>query len=361
MNTPSHIIHDLQKRANSNALRILSSNEGLDFCSNDFLGLAHQHTLIQRISDKLQNSKQLGSKGSRLLAGNSPFHTALEDELKSIFNAETTLLFNSGYSANLSLLSSIAKKNDTILYDEKAHASIKDGARLSLAKKLSFKHNQALDLDKKLKLAQGEKFVVVEAIYSMDGDFCSIEQILSICQKHNAFLIVDEAHSTAIYGKNASGWIASKNIEKEIFARIFTFGKAVGQSGACIAGSANLKNYLINFARPFIYTTSLPIYNIIAIQESIRFIIENPDLVDQLHENISLFKSIYSTLSDTAIQPIFIKGNDNLKAKAEMLQKQKFDVKPILSPTVQLGEERLRICLHNFNSKEDIKRLAQLL
>jgi len=358
---PAHILTDLQKRKSENSFRILSHPKGIDFSSNDFFGLAQNSELLFNIKDNIGKLNQSGSKGSRLLSGNTPYHEKLEEQLQDVFKSESTLLFNSGYSANLALLSSIPTKNDTIIYDEKAHASIKDGARLSFAKKYTFKHNDSIDLDKKLTLAQGEKYVVVEAIYSMDGDFCDIKKILAVCKKHKAYLIVDEAHSTAIYGENASGWVAEKGLEKEIFARIFTFGKAVGSGGACITTTLPVKEYLINFARPFIYTTAMSLFQVITIQESINFIVENPQLKQQLLSNISFFKQDFLSESNTAIQPVFFPGNDHVKKITQQLTANNFDVKPIVSPTVTSGTERIRICLHSFNSKEDITALKQFL
>jgi len=360
---PKHISKSLIKRREANAFRSLLDKSNLvDFSSNDFFGLARNKELQKIISEKYTSLSGLkkGATGSRLLSGHSIYFEEFEKKLANIHHSESTLIINSGYNANLALLSSIPQKGDTIIYDQKAHASIKDGARLSLANKFSFKHNSSKDLDLKLQKSHGEKYVVVESIYSMDGDFCNIKPILDICKKYNAHLIVDEAHSTGVYG-NGAGWCVELGIEEDIFARTMTFGKAVGSFGACILASEEVKNYLINFARPFIYTTALPLHTLVSIDCGFDYIINHPEIKKRHEENINYFKSKIETTSSSAIQSFLINGNDNVKQISNDLMKINLDVRPIMNPTVKEGEERLRVCLHSFNSKEDIDKLIQLL
>jgi 8-amino-7-oxononanoate synthase len=295
---------------------------------------------------------------------------SVEEQLAGIFQAEKALIFNSGYSANTAILSAIPQKGDTILYDEYIHASLKEGARLSFASRFSFHHNDMENLEKKLSRAAGEKFVVAESVYSMDGDFAPLEDILQVCQKHNAHLIWDEAHSTGIWGTHGNGIACEKALQHQVFARIYTFGKAMGVHGACIAGSAVLINYLINFARPFIYTTALPLHSLVSIREAFRFLESNNELSYILHERIHFFieellkypvLSNYWIESRSAIQAINIGGNVLTKRIAGQLQEAGFDIRAILSPTVKEGEERLRICLHVYNTEEDISQLVYQL
>ena len=202
MSLPKSLQSKIEFRKAENSFRSLKTNQNLiDFSSNDFFGLAQNQELISETTEKFNSisNKFLGATGSRLISGNTPFHQKLEEKLAKIHQSESALLFNSGYNANLGLLSSIPQKNDTILMDEKVHASIKDGARLSFAKKLNFKHNNSDDLEKKLSKSEGEKYVIVESLYSMDGDFCDIENILKACEKHNAHLIVA---NTVVNGYN---------------------------------------------------------------------------------------------------------------------------------------------------------------
>lgn len=358
-------IDDLNK---SNTLRTLKEPrpELIDFTSNDYLGLARSKDLNALISQRLSALEPYlnGSTGSRLLAGNSLFTESVEQHLAKIFNSENTLIFNSGYTANLSVLSSIPQKGDTILYDEYAHASIKDGARLSLAHRFSFRHNDLHDLRKKLKnINQGLTFIAVESIYSMDGDVCPLQDLVSIAKEFSATIILDEAHSTGVMGKGGNGLATSLSLEQDISIRIYTFGKAMGIHGACVAGSETLRNCIINTARPFIYTTALPVHNIAAIECAFHFLENNVLLQNVLDQKIKLFKQHckINTHSHSAIQPILFSNHSLTKQTATLLNNENFDVRPILSPTVKIGTERLRVCLHTYNEDEDIVRLAQTL
>jgi len=265
------------------------------------------------------------------------------------------------------LLSSVPKRNDTIFYDELAHASIHDGMRMNhLAKAYSFKHNDVADLKNKSKLSIGEVFVVVESVYSMDGDLAPLKELVSVCEENNWNLIVDEAHATGVIGKKGEGLVQHLKLEQKVFARVHTFGKAMGCHGAVVLGSNSLRNYLINFARSFIYTTALPLHAQVAIDEGYKFLNENR--LNELQHKIEVFKNAVNEavskriiVFDSAIISVLYPGNDAVKKLAGHLQQHNFDVRPILSPTVPKGSERLRICLHTFNSDDDIITLAGLL
>jgi len=318
-------------------------------------------------SERIDN----GSSGSRLLTGNNSPYVELENVLAKIFSVPRTLLFTSGYSANLSILAALPGKGDTIIYDELSHACIKDGARLSMANRFSFAHNDLEMLDKKLKKATGVKFVIVEAVYSMDGDSPPFPELINLCQQHDARLIVDEAHSTGVYGENGAGLLCELGLSSEIFARIHTFGKAMGCHGACIAGDELLIDYLINFARPFIYTTALPPHSVATIASAFDYLGLKSELQLKLKHKIALFNQLYDHLaiddevvkikSESAIQAFLIPGNKAIKEIASSLRGEGFEVFPIVSPTVKEGSERLRICLHTFNSDEDIFKLVKSL
>lgn len=367
------LLEKLEERKKAGNLRTLTSSKGLvDFFSNDYLGLAKSPELYQAIEAEL---KQLsgninGSTGSRLLSGNNDYVIATEKKLATLFQAEKALIFNSGYSANTSLLSSVPQKDDTIIYDELIHASLKEGARLSFAKRFSFRHNDLNDLELKIKKATGDCFVVVESVYSMDGDFCPLEKIIALCERYNAHLILDEAHSTGIWGEKGTGFACARQLQHKIFARVYTFGKAMGIHGACIAGSSLLIDYLINFARPFIYTTALPPHGLASINAAFDHVAKDKGISKVLMEKIDYFKSEYKKNvgerlvlgeSESPIQVIRISGNDRARSLASHLIKNGFDVRPILSPTVKEGEERLRICLHVYNSEEEINKLVETI
>lgn len=342
----------LKKREQENALRSLSLHtDKIDFCSNDYLGFSKK---------KWVSSLHNGSTGSRLLSGNSQIHIDCENFLSDFYQTESTLLFQSGYDANLGFFSCVPQKNDTIIYDELCHASIRDGMRLGKARNFSFRHNDLDHLKEKIKQATGNCFVVVESVYSMDGDFSPLNEISKLCQQKGANLVIDEAHASGIFGPMGQG--IGYNFPN--FARIHTFGKAFGCHGAAIVGSKILIDFLVNFSRPLIYTTALSPHSVSCIKQAHETIL-NCDERDQLHQNIALFKKHIHNLklidSNSAIQCIIVSGNDACKKAAQKLYSEGLDVRPILHPTVEKGQERLRICLHSFNTKEEILHLCHLL
>lgn len=360
----------LVERERQGSLRVLSNPDlsKIDFSSNDYLGLARSQELFQKIKDNTEGltKRWNGSTGSRLLSGNNDYTEETESRLAEIFNSESSLIFNSGYSANLAVLSSVPQRQDTILYDELAHACIKDGARLNLAKRMSFKHNDLNDLESKIKKASGKIFIAVESIYSMDGDECPLKELTELSERYGAIIVLDEAHSTGVRGTNGSGLAVSLGLENRIGIRIYTFGKAIGVHGACVVGSDTLRQYLINFARPFIYTTAMTPHSIVSIRCAFEYLNENPHLPQELGEKIKLyldntFQIHLRTKSSSSVQTMFFKGNENAKKAALELQRYNFDVRAILSPTVSRGSERLRICLHTFNRDEEIVDLTQQL
>ena len=370
----NRLSESLDRRKKEGTLRRMriAGNE-VDFSSNDYLGLARNRTLAEDIAwHYSQLNSANGSGGSRLITGNSQLAEQLEKELAAFFRMEASLLFNSGYSANLGLLSSLPKKGDTILYDELAHACIKDGARLSLAQRFSFKHNNVQSLETRLKKASGAIFVAVEAVYSMDGDEAPLQEMAAVCKAYGAALVVDEAHSTGIYG-GGRGLVCELGLQESVFATINTFGKAIGHHGACISGSASLREYLVNFARPFIYTTAPPPHSLLSLQRSFLYLQEHPELIGQLKENIDFFLELKKERlahllpeglqieSRSPVQAIVWPGIESLRRLTMKIQEQGFDVRPIIAPTVPEGRERLRICLHVFNTKEEISALVEVL
>lgn len=359
----------LQKREEENSFRKLTTPYGLiDFTSNDYLGLSRSAQVSELVKNKTETLSQLnGATGSRLLSGNNPYTEAVEQKLATIFRSEAALIFNSGYAANQGVLSCLPQKGDTILFDELSHACIRDGARLSLANRFSFLHNDLNDLERRLQKAKGNVFIAVESIYSMDGDLCPLKELTGLAEQYNATIILDEAHSTGIAGKNGAGLAVSLGLENKIPVRIYTFGKAMGVHGACVAGSKILTDYLINFARPFIFTTAMAPHSIASIDCAFQYLSDNADLQQRLSDKVKVFIGACEKLkipvlnSRSQIQGIVIPGNENVKKKAHQLETKGFDVRPILSPTVAKGSERLRICLHTFNTDEEIENLVHEL
>ncbi len=351
----------LNERKSLNAFRSLRFSEGkIDFCSNDYLGIVKHHKL--QITDQ---QLQTGSTGSRLLAGNYPLIEEVEKQIATFHQSETALIFNSGYDANIGLLSCIAQRGDTIIYDALSHASIRDGIRLSFAQSFSFAHNDLNDLEKKIQQSTGNILVVTESVFSMDGDICPLKEIVSLCKKYNAHLIIDEAHATGIVGEKGQGLVQQLQLQNEIFCRVHTFGKACGCHGAAVLGSNQLRDYLINFAKSFIYSTSLSEHEVAYIKSSYETFPKMNDERKHLQNLIEIFQSSninhQKFISQTPIQIVIVEGNEKVKKLADNSQKNNLDVRAILYPTVPKGLERLRIVLHSFNTEQEVQQLIRLL
>jgi len=338
--------------------RILPEIRGLvDFSSNDYLGLARSEKLGALYS-------QAGNEVTHGSTGNSNAAVQTEQWLAERWNAESVLVFPSGYMANLGFLSAVPGRHDTIIYDSYSHACIKDGIRLSLAQSYAFRHNDLAHLEMRLKKANGNIYVVVESIYSMDGDSAPLTELAEVCRHYNAHLVVDEAHATGIAGAMGGG--LTEALDVSYFARINTFGKAMGLHGASITGPASLKDHLVNHSRPFIYTTAPPPSLFRQIRMAFEFLDQHPELVKKLKSNIAYFEAQWADRLGneppehsigSAIKAVVISGAEAVCNAAKRMYENGLDVRPILPPTVPTGTERLRICLHSFNTTEEIDGL----
>ncbi len=355
----AYLQEKLVERETSGLLRSLADTRGMiDFSSNDYLGFSQLPALTRVIPTHLH----AGSTGSRLITGNSIVAETTEKIIARFHRTEAALIFNTGYMANLGLFSCIASKGDTIISDEYIHASIVDGIRLSYASRFKFRHNDLHDLEKKLQLATGKKIVVIETIYSMDGDEAPLKSIVALCKQYEALLIADEAHATGCFGEKGEGLVCHYQLEKDVYACVYTFGKAIGLHGAVITGSKVLRDYLVNFARSFIYTTALPPHTYVQIQEAYK-LLPTADrenlfrLIQYFREAIKKAEDITFIDSFSPIQGLVIGDNFKAKAIAMHLFNQGIAAKAILSPTVPAGTERIRICLHSFNTNEQVDQL----
>lgn len=362
-------LHDRQA---AGLLRRLSPpTDWVDFCSNDYLGLSRSPDLRLAIAAAIAEWPDLsnGAAGSRLLAGNSALAEAVETELADFYQTEAALMFNSGYDANVGLLACLPQRNDTLITDELVHASMIDGARLSYATRHRFRHNDLADLEAKLAAATGQIFVAVESLYSMDGDLAPLREIADLCDCYGAALIVDEAHATGFCGLNGNGLVGALGLQHRVLARVHTFGKSLGVHGAAVVGSTTLRDYLINFARSFVYTTALPPPSLLAIRCAHQYLTQHGTLPAELRQRVTYFQQAtqrswpgaHWLASQSPIQGLIIPGNDKARRVAQRVQEAGFDVRAILSPTVPAGQERLRICLHTFNTVAEIDGLLTAL
>lgn len=369
---PKKLNKKLITRKEDNAFRQLGdSNTLIDFSSNDYLGFSKSEMLFDHAHQLLLDKrlKQNGATGSRLISGNHLLYKTVETQLSTLHNSEAALIFNSGYNANLGLLASVPQRGDIIFFDEYAHASIREGIHISNAKSYKFKHNDLVDLEQQILRfspnANSDVYIVTESVFSMDGDSPDLIKITQLCTKYKLHLIIDEAHALGVFGY---GLVQKLNLQNNVFARIFTFGKALGCHGAAILGSQELKDFLINFSRSFIYTTGLPPHSLATINVAYKTLATTIE-TEKLNKNIAFFKLEVNRLklnnvfisSDSAIQCCIISGNDHVKRVAQQILKKGFNVKPILSPTVPKNEERLRFCLHSYNSQQEISEVLYLL
>ena len=273
-----------------------------------------------------------------------------------------------GYDANLGFFSCVPQRNDVVFYDELIHASIRDGLKLSNSNSYAFKHNDLEHLVKKIENLENvdEIYIVTESVFSMDGDTPNFEELIKLSKSHNCKLIIDEAHALGVF---KLGVIQEQNLESDIFARIVTFGKGLGCHGAVILGNSDLKSYLINFSRSFIYSTALPPHSVKTIQFAYHDLINNTEAAESLKNNITFFKKTCENLeinhlftqSISAIQSCIIKENNTVKLVANKIIDKGFNVKAILHPTVPKNEERIRFCIHSFNTTKEIFELLTFL
>lgn len=349
----------LLKREKLGNLRgLTTTHPSIDFSSNDTLGLARSLELAQAWEKKLLPYNRLGSTGSRLLTGNSSYAEALENRIAHFHGFDAGVIFNCGYMANLGLLSTIGSQESVIFYDIGVHASTHEGIRLSQATAFPFKHNDLEHLEQRLQhcAPKKERFICVESIYSTDGSRAPLSQIYQLATKYDAHLIVDEAHAVGVYGDMGRG-----SVNSPIFAKVVTFGKALGTYGAIVLGSHTLKQALINFATSYIYTTALPFQILAAISCSYDLFPQMEKERLHIQHLIRLFHQAFPNASTTHIQSIPFSGNQAAKAAAKSLAHYRLDVRPLLSPTVRQGNEMLRVCLHTFNTEEELALLIQHL
>ena len=344
----------LQGLARKDRLRTLSPRAGLDFSSNDYLGLAGCKRLGDAVAAAIARGTPVGATGSRLLRGNAPEHEQLEADAAAFFGAERALFFGGGYIANFALLTALPQKGDLLVLDEFAHASMHEGARAGRAEFALATHNDADAIEGAIKRWRGEGgigrvWIAVESLYSMDGDRAPLVSLLTLADRHDAFIVIDEAHATGVWGPDGRGLAAAFEGRDNIVA-LHTCGKALGASGALVTGPRTLCDYLVNRCRPFIYATAPSPLMAVAAREALAILSDEPTRRAQLHERVAcagqrLAERCGVTPSGSQIQPIVIGDVSRTMAAAAALQTGGFDIRGIRPPTVPEGTSRLRISL----------------
>lgn len=397
----------LDKRRKNSTLRKLTLPKSgqIDFSSNDFLSLSTNFRLKEAYLDELKTSKlPLGSGGSRLLDGNSSYAETLECDIAEFHGAEAGLLWNSGFDANAGFFSCVPQPGDIIVFDELVHASVHDGMRLSrAAQTVPFEHNSITDLRRVLQEvaelpSKANVFVAVESIYSMDGDVAPLREIVNVVTEllgeGRGYIVVDEAHSTGVLGSEGRGLVCELGLETHVFARLHTFGKALAGNGgkscafmlewidtdnmpAILLGSHTLRHYLINYARPLIYTTFLSYPSLALIRTSYRLLRTGGtaslqshlhhlteklfQAMHQLHVTSAAARNLLSIPGACPQSPIFAVQLRQPRDLAMYLQERGMMVRAVVPPTVPLGTERVRICLHAGNTVDEVEVLVAAL
>lgn len=351
------------RRTQGNYRQLHVKQHDVDFYSNDYLGFTRDITLQQHIASLVAAQPQylMGATGSRLISGTSAICQEIETFIATQHQMEAALVFPSGYKANLALFSCIADRGDTILVDELIHRSIHDGCALSNAVKWKFRHNDLEHLEGLLQRTKGHVFIAVETLYSMDGDYAPLHQILALAKQYGAHIIADEAHAGGVFGK---GLIDEYGLQEEMFATTITYGKAFGLQGAAVAGSQLLKDYLVNYAAPFIFSTAMPDVQLLSIKAAYEHLERNTILRDRLQQNIHLFRTygIHTVSAEgSPIQIVQFSEEHLLRQASAALKEAHCLVHAVYAPTVKQGSERLRICLHQFNTAQEIDLLCNTI
>lgn len=351
-------------------LRNLVEINGVNFCSNDYLGLAENPALRERAAEFVRDSKKVGGTGSRLLSGQTAVWHELEEGFAKFAGTESALFFTTGYAANLGLLAALAGKGDVIFSDARNHASLIDGMRLSGARKVIYPHLNLNALEAALRRESGDsrcKLIVSESVFSMDGDIAPLPEIAELAEKYGAGLILDEAHATAVHGPGGRGLSVTAGLAQRVLAIVHTCGKALASAGAFVCGPAVLKEHLVNHARTFIFSTALPAYIAAqigaAMQLSGGMDFEREALLNRAGKfREALWAEGFDTAtSSSQIVPVVLGSNEATLDAAEHLQREGFAVRGIRPPTVPAGGSRLRLSLTARLPQRELSRLVDSL
>lgn len=351
-------------------LRALSPRNGIDFSSNDYLGLAASSELREAVSAALGRGVAVGAGGSRLLRGNDPEHEALEAEAAAFFGAESCLFFGGGFVANYAIFSTLPSRGDLVVHDALIHASVHDGMKAGKADVAAALHNDATSFDDiitrwRAKGGAGRPWIAVESLYSMDGDKAPLDDLLAVARRHDGMLIVDEAHATGVLGPDGRGLISHIDGAHDIIT-LHTCGKALGVTGALVLAPRIVRDFLLNRARPFIYATAPSPLMAAAVRAALGLIRASPERRARLTRLIAitgecLSKQCGVTPTGSHIQPLILGADEHAVSMAQALNAQGFDIRAVRPPTVPENTARLRISLTLNASEDDTRRMIDAL
>ena len=360
MSTPPQPCIDLQEQLQQHPVSLLN------FSSYNYLGLSYRPEVIAAAKRAL-DQYGLGAAGSPILSGTMQVHEELERALADFKRKEAALVFPTGYSTNVGLIQGLMRPGDWIVADQNAHASIVDGAILSKANVKFFKHNKPEDLEKKLSGTTGKKLVVVEGVYSMDGDVCRLPEIVEIAKRHNARIVIDEAHSTFVYGTHGRGVAEHFGLEDEIDIHVGTFSKALGGQGGYIAGSRHLYKYLMGFARSRFFSCALSPVVAAGVMESLRLVQSEPQLRERLWENVRYIREqlanygIDTADSTSQVIPVMVRNDRRIMHIAHRLQEAGLYLQPILYPAVAKHRSRFRMSISASHTRGQMDEAVSIL
>ncbi|VIO69927.1 8-amino-7-oxononanoate synthase [Bradyrhizobium ivorense] len=371
MNTPLNgYVAALEALNEDDRLRGLKPRKGTDFASNDYLALASAPRMKKALFTALDAGTPIGAGGSRLLRGNCEEHEALEADAARFFRAETALFFGGGYVANFAVLTTLPQRGDLLVLDALVHASLHEGARAGRAEFRISTHNNPQSIedtigDWRARGGKGRVWIVVESLYSMDGNFAPLRDLIAIAERHEAFLVVDEAHATGVYGEQGRGLTAPYEGRENLLV-VHTCGKALGAAGALVTASGVLRDFMVNRCRPFIFATAPSPLIAVAVREAILILQEEPerqrrliDLVDFAHRQLVVCGRASS--SNSQIIPYVVGDNARAMRLASALQARGFDIRGIRPPTVPVGTARLRISLTLNVGQDDVSDMIDAL
>ena len=370
MNRLSSYARALSALKNDDRLRSLKPRAGIDFSSNDYLALAGCPRMRRAVAAAVESGTPIGAGGSRLLRGNCDEHESLEAEAARFFGADAAIYFASGYIANFAILTTLPQRGDLLVLDQLVHASIHEGARAGRAEFRLSAHNDANSVEDVIRDwrslgGAGRVWIVAESLYSMDGDFAPLQALAAIAERHDAFLVVDEAHATGVYGESGRGLTAAYEGRENLIA-VHTCGKALGAAGALVTTTKLLRDFIVNRCRPFIFSTAPSPLMAVAVREALSILREEPERQQRLasliafaHREIGGRKGWQ--VSGSQIMPYIVGENARAMQLAEKLQSRGFDVRGIRPPTVPAGTARLRISLTNNVDESDLRAMLDAL
>jgi glycine C-acetyltransferase len=338
----------------------------LNMASYNYLGISYRPEVKQAAHEAIEKYG-LGASGSPILSGTMDVHKELEQALSDFKGKEATILFPTGYSANVGFVSALMRPGDTIFLDQYSHASIVDGAILAKSKTTFFRHNNPMDLERKIKGVKGKKLVVVEGVYSMDGDVCLLPEIVEVAKRHGARILIDEAHSTFLFGPNGRGVAEHFGLDKEVDFHLGTFSKSLGGQGGFVCGSKDLIDYVNAFARSRFFSCNLAPVLAAGLLAGLRIIEKEPELRAKLWSNVAFMRRRFAEegvdigKSTSQVMPVLVNNDAKAFGIAEQIQRRGLYLQPVVYPAVPKHKSRLRVSISAAHSEQDLEHAVQVI